>query len=113
MPLPAVQADRGQLDRTYVILVLVVACWAGRMLARGSGRRGVTGYLRVSGIGAPSSSKARRWTGVGVVSFSICLAGEGDGLAVEGGQVAEQVAVVVDGQAVAVVLGGVFGSGLG
>jgi ribokinase len=29
------------------------------------------GYLRVRGTGAPSSSKARAWTGVGVVSFSI------------------------------------------
>jgi hypothetical protein len=31
----------------------------------------LSGYVRVGGTGAPSSSKARRWTGVGAVSFSI------------------------------------------
>jgi hypothetical protein len=41
------------------------------------------------------------------------LPGEDDGLPVEGGQVLEQVPVFTDGQLVAVVLGGVFGFGLG
>src|SRR5215510_4300848 len=40
------------------------------------------------------------------------LPGEGDGLPVEGGQVGEKVAVAVDGQPIAVALGGVFGLGL-
>src|SRR5437773_5651106 len=41
------------------------------------------------------------------------LTGEGDGLPVEGGQVGEQVAVAVDGQPIAVALGGGFGLVLG
>src|SRR6266849_5463233 len=60
------------LSRTYVILVAMAARWTGRMLGLGVGGPGVTGYLRVRGMGAPSSSKARRWTGVGSVSLLIC-----------------------------------------
>jgi len=45
--------------------------------------------------------------------FLDLLSGEADGLPVEGGQVAEQVLVAADGKPVAVVLGGVFGPGLG
>jgi len=43
-------------------------------------------------MGAPGSSKARRWTGVRMVSFSGSRPVEADGLAGEGGKVAGQVA---------------------
>src|ERR1039457_1142780 len=86
------------------------------------------GYFRVMGMGAPGSSKTRRWTGVGwgpgrcearavdgggLGEFGDVLAAEGDGLPVECGQVAEQVAVLADGEPGFAALGGVFGFGPG
>ena len=41
--------------------------------------------------------RARRWTGVWMVSFPGSPPVEADGLAGEGGKVAEQIAVVADG----------------
>src|ERR1017187_4021805 len=45
----------------------------GRCREQAAGCRGSAGYFRVRGMGAPSSSKARRWTGVGSVSLVMCL----------------------------------------
>src|ERR1039458_3569066 len=60
------------LGGTYLILVSGTgALTVGDVVHAGAGRRVVTGYWRVRGTGAPRSSKARRWTGVGLVSFSI------------------------------------------
>src|ERR1019366_10374564 len=45
----------------------------GKCREQAAGCRGSAGYFRVRGMGAPSSSKARRWTGVGSVSLVMCL----------------------------------------
>src|ERR1035437_7041417 len=50
--------------------------------------------------------------GGGIGELLYPLAAEGDGLTVEGGQVAEQVAVFADGKLAAVALGGVLAPGL-
>jgi hypothetical protein len=69
-------------------------------LLEGAGHRG-TGQLDRAAL-----------DGRGIGEFPGFLPAEVDGLAVEGGQVVEQVAVFADRELVAVVLGGVFVPGV-
>src|SRR6266540_538948 len=59
------------LDRTYLVFGTGRVADRGLCRCAGGGLGVLSGYLRVSGTGVPSSWKARAWTGVGVVSLSM------------------------------------------
>src|SRR6266511_3091774 len=60
---------RQVLTRTYLIFGTGRVADRGLCRCAGGGSGVLSGYLRVSGTGVPSSWKARAWTGVGVGSF--------------------------------------------
>src|SRR6266508_5953920 len=57
------------LSRTYLVFGTGRVADRGLCRCAGGGLGVLSGYLRVSGTGVPSSWKARAWTGVGVVSL--------------------------------------------